>query len=171
MATYAFGSLITKVPRDGNLTFQDNSAVNTLPNIKYQNLTFSDPGYDKVTQRVRGDICGSRNGDQQYATGSFDVFFYQFTDSGTAQASIIDICDGTGAVGSNWTVADANHEQFTFDMVFNVSGTPYTGAADGAAHVATFSTCTAEWDFSEDIAGDKITVTFEAVSVTYTGPS
>jgi len=170
MATYTLGSETTKVPRDGTLIMQDNGGTNTLT-VKYMNLSFSDPGHEKVTQRIRGDIAGSRNGDQQYASGSFDVYFYQFTDSGSNQASVQDVCDGSGAVGSNWTKASTAHEQFNFDMVFTKSGTPYTGIADGANHVATFSTTTAEWEFSEDINGDKITVSFESVSVTYTGPT
>jgi len=171
MATYNLGSTTIKVPRDGTLTAQDSGASNTIT-FKYNNFSFDDPKFDTVIFREQGDISGSRKGDQQPVTGSFEVYFRQFTDGGTNQASIIDVFDGTGAVGSNWTKSSATHEEWNIDLLLSKTGTPYTGITDGANHVATLSQVIFRWSFSEGIDGDKLSVNFTAMGGgSYTGPS
>jgi hypothetical protein len=171
MGVYAAGTNIVKVPRDGTVTFADSGSTNTFV-VDYEagDVAFDRTKADRVTGRDRSVIAWSRKGDDQPITGSFAVHFRQFRDARANKAAICDVLDGTGAAGAAWTKASAAHEEWNLNLLFSITGAPYTGAADGGNHTATFANCIFLWSFAEAVDGDTISVNFECMGgVTFAG--
>jgi len=148
-----------KVARDGLVVFSDATTPTALTHtVAYENgdFAFSDDKTERIVIRDRGTIVGLRKGDDSVASFSFTVFMRDFTDS--AETTIIDVIDKTGAASTWVSTGGAKYEQHLVDVVFTVEGTDHGDTGD---HILTCTKCFLNWDFAESKDGNSITVTGE----------
>jgi len=145
---------VIKTKRDGQLTFKDNGASNTLT-VAYEagDLSITIPGPTVVSTLDRGAFGATpslRYGDDQPCTFSFTAYLRDMSDG--SDATLEDLVSGRNGATSAWvSTLGANGEVFTLTLQWAIEGTDH----GGADHTVTLNHCVVTGSFSE---GDPSTV-------------
>ena len=157
--------------RDHTTALSDGTAVTPLDytlNIVPGSFKYDDPGHDEILIRDQGEIAGTRKGNANPITGSYQAYFRQFTDG--SEDALIDFIKAGGNLAAMVTTGTNAFKDFVHvDLVHTVEGTDFGDSAD---HVATFSDCVQKYGY--DISGEiaVIDVTFTCYGgAAFTGPA
>ena len=151
---------IVKTKRDGQLTFKDNGAANTLT-VAYEvgDLTLTIPGATVVSTLDRGQfgaVPSLRHGDDQPMTFSFTAYLRDMSDG--SDATLEDLISGRNGATSSWvSTLGANSEVFTMTLQWTIEGTDH----GGTDHTVTCNHCVVTGSFSE---GDPSTISITGTS-------
>jgi hypothetical protein len=128
-------STIVKTKRDGTLTFDDGTTPTPLTyEVAFEagDLSLTIPGRTVnlfLDRGVMNDPPQIRYGDDQPITGTFTAQLRDTSDA--AVATLLDILNQTGYVGSTWVSrTGANAEVFTVRLTWVIEGTDLGDAND-----------------------------------------
>jgi len=143
-------SSVVKVNRDGLLSIADNAGfggANTI-DIAHEpgDFSMSAPQETRLDFLDRGRLVSqSRFGDDQALSGTFSAYWRDASDAGVA--TLFDILNWSGYVGSNWTsTLGVNSEIRAIDLRLTISGSDH---GDGGDHTITITDCSLDYGFSE----------------------
>ena len=143
-------STIVKTARDLVLALADNSGfggANVLT-IAYEpgDWTMSVPKEERVNLLDRGVLVSRvRKGADQAITGSMSTYFRDATDA--AVATLFDILNDSGYVGSNWvSTLGSTAEVECFDHRATIEGSDH---GDGADHTITVTDVSVDYSLSD----------------------
>jgi hypothetical protein len=158
-------SVTPKVGRDGTVKFYDNAGAGgantfTASFIRGDFSANAGAKAEAIDIFVRGIWKGRRRGNNPIHEGSFSLPLVQFT-NGTNDV-ILDVLDGTGAIGLDWTKHTASIEEWNVGMLITIEGTDHGDAAD---HTLDFQGVVLTWDLAESPNGET------SINVSWSAPN
>jgi len=164
-------SVRSKTLGDGTGTLIGGAGETFVLTYEDGNIEWDSPKAELVVVYDRNDIVGSRKGKNQTGTISFTVDLRQFTNSDTANPTIIDVLEESGSSNrAGWvTTGSAAFEQFLTGFKWLVAGIANGDSADHYEQVSKVF-----WQYKvKEGAIDKIDVTgtiLDNTRPTFSGP-